>query len=304
MWVQWAGTGVEALAYSPDGRALFVGDASGTVTEWDVSARTKRKLFATEYGVQYGMFCAAGGRFLVTRSHTPVLWDRGSGTEYVQIDPSKLGKFHVTSQYSMRTLPGDDTRLLIENADATAIRTWNTATRAFGPVLCKFGAAYRFSWFDVSPDGGTVALLCDQRPNARLFDLTTGKQSHALDTSDGADRIRFSPDGKTLAVMCAGRLFLGALSAPKVVQVAGAKIYPGLHFSICRPFAFHPTAPVFAALNNKGVATLFDIATLKPLTSLDFALGRHIQALCFSPDGLTCAVGGSNKRFAVFDVDV
>ena len=38
--------------------------------------------------------------------------------------------------------------------------------------------------------------------------------------------------------------------------------------------------------------------------SLDFALGKYVTCAAFSPDGLTCAVGGSNKQFAVFDVDI
>jgi hypothetical protein len=32
--------------------------------------------------------------------------------------------------------------------------------------------------------------------------------------------------------------------------------------------------------------------------------GGGVRALAYSPDGLACAVGRSNKQFAVFDVDV
>ena len=68
--------------------------------------------------------------------------------------------------------------------------------------------------------------------------------------------------------------------------------------------AFHPTAPLFASLNPNKELTLFSLETGAPVRSLDFALGRFVQCVAFAPDGLTCAVGGSNRQFAVFDVDV
>jgi WD40 repeat protein len=71
-----------------------------------------------------------------------------------------------------------------------------------------------------------------------------------------------------------------------------------------RAFAFHPTAPVFVAIDRSKNLTLFSAETGAPIRSLDFALGRNVNCAAFSPDGLTCAVGGSNKQFAVFDVDL
>jgi hypothetical protein len=38
--------------------------------------------------------------------------------------------------------------------------------------------------------------------------------------------------------------------------------------------------------------------------SFDFEQGSRVRCACFAPDGLTCAVGGSNGRFTVFDVDL
>ncbi len=69
-------------------------------------------------------------------------------------------------------------------------------------------------------------------------------------------------------------------------------------------FAFNPALPVFAGLNAKKTLTLFSTETGEAIRSLDFALGKNVKCLCFSPDGLTCAVAGSNKQFAVFDVDL
>jgi WD40 repeat protein len=68
--------------------------------------------------------------------------------------------------------------------------------------------------------------------------------------------------------------------------------------------AFHPTAPVFAAMNARRELTLYRLDTGEAVRSFDFGIGWAINCIAFSPDGLTCAVGGSNKQFAVFDVDL
>jgi hypothetical protein len=84
-----------------------------------------------------------------------------------------------------------------------------------------------------------------------------------------------------------------------------------------RPYwmlAFHPTVPVVALRRRDGLLSLVSLETGEELRTLDFDAGkqppqqspRFSPVICaaFSPDGLTCAVGGSNKQFAVFDVDV
>jgi hypothetical protein len=60
--------------------------------------------------------------------------------------------------------------------------------------------------------------------------------------------------------------------------------------------------------------SLVSLETGEELRTLDFDAGKPppqqslrfspVTCAAFSPDGLTCAVGGSNKQFAVFDVDV
>ena len=217
MWIQTSAGGIGALAYAPDGRSLYAADSTGHVTEWDTAARTRRRTFAIGSTAPFGLFCAAGGRFLVARGHAPLIWDLTSGTVHgrLTLDDSDLG--YVGSPGSPRTDPADDTRLLFVSADHSRIRTWDTATRAVGPDFGAWPDHGKLRWFDVSPDGRFVALV--------------------------------SPD-------------------------------------------------------HAGKVALVERATGRPLRSFDFALGRRALCVCFSPDGLTCAVGGSNKRFAVFDVDL
>lgn len=67
MCVQSIKSGVEMLAYAPDGRTLCVADVGRRVTERDTVTRTGRELFTMTQSAKWGMFCATGGRFLVIR---------------------------------------------------------------------------------------------------------------------------------------------------------------------------------------------------------------------------------------------
>jgi hypothetical protein len=70
-------------------------------------------------------------------------------------------------------------------------------------------------------------------------------------------------------------------------------------------WAVHPALPIIATRNAESHITLFSLDTGEPLRALDFAVGTStVRCVRFSPDGLTCAAGGSNKQFAVFDVDL
>jgi WD40 repeat protein len=112
--------------------------------------------------------------------------------------------------------------------------------------------------------------------------------------------VRFSPDGRTLAVSCGKQVHLWdvATRTRRVEPVTIDNKYGDATFAFC------PSAPAFVALNKQRVLTLYSSETGDAIRSLDFALGRNVTCVCFAPDGLTCAVGGSNKQFAVFDVDL
>jgi len=66
----------------------------------------------------------------------------------------------------------------------------------------------------------------------------------------------------------------------------------------------HPTAPVMAGWNRDWTLKLLNLDTGEPIRAPHFNIGRYTECAAFSPDGLTCAVGGSNKQFAVFDLDL
>ena len=299
MWVQKVGAGVQALAYSPDGRFLYSADRGDCITRWDLAERRGSHLFLVWHESMYGLFFAAGGRFLVTRSPTPVVWEVAEQRIVAQI------AVEWPAPCSMRAHPIDGTILLLNSGRGSGMQTWDPGTRDFGPAPTGWPDLGPLEAFDVSPDGATAALLGRDTRGVVLVDEAGGRM-RAVSTSlrvdwghSRVDWVRFSPDGKVLAVADGVGFGLHDLTGDRFLQVDGAARTGPVPI-----FAFHPTAPVFAALNRERLLTLFHRETGQPIRSFDFALGRKVECVAFAPDGLTCAVGGSNKQFAVFDVDL
>jgi WD40 repeat protein len=296
MWIQKVpGGGVESLVIAPDGRTVYTADSSWWVTEWDTTARGSGKpLFRAQYGLR-GLFFMGRGRFLVARSSVGDVYDTVAGAFY-----GKIG-LNSTGSDSMRPLPGGDDTLLIERGGP---ETWNVIWRQFfsaPPGWITYGPTRDF---DLAPDGRTGVQL-HFTGKVFLIDRTrNGALTAQLELPYAAAQyVKVSPDGKIVVFESQKLGLWNPVSgeyryAPEVVYSQRTRT------PLLPTFAFHPSAPVFAALNTNGALTLFDLDSGKAIRSFDFALGKTVQCVTFSPDGLTCAVGGSNKQFAVFDVDL
>jgi WD40 repeat protein len=288
MWVQkLGGGGVIGLAYSPDGGTLYTTDGGGWLTAWDVAARAGKRLFRVRPNERYyaRAILMCGGRYAVIPvPGTARVWDTAAG----ELLPDPPPGLYAKTLCPAAARPA----VYYLNADRTAIDAYDVTTgvaaRLF-PAPVPSGVLFA----DVSPDGTAAVLLTADRQS--LLARADGTVTPLARPFDAAGR--FSPDGRLLLWMTFNRL--QAWDAATLAVRGDAACHSP--YTLC---AFSPTAPVFAALNPARQLTLFGLDTGAPLRSLDFALGRHVQCAAFSPDGLTCAVGGSNKQFAVFDVDV
>jgi WD40 repeat protein len=299
MWIQKVtGGGVQALAFAPGGRTLYTKDAGGWVSKWDVPNRKGGRAFRPGKGhAFYGGFGLAGhGRYVVAVNDTIVVQDTTTrGAREVNADAL------TNYQYPSYVVQSDPTapRLLTLSADGV-IASWDLAAWSAGPVLCELGETTTYPYFDLMPDGR--ALLCyPGSGRVYLFDAAAGAVVAQFAVNIGPVGFFLgqpAPDGKSALLFSGHHIFVWDLAADAVRAGPIASYLPGTIT------AFHPTAPVFAALDPKRQLTLFSLDTGAALRTLDFDLGAQVQSVCFSPDGLTCAVGGSNKRFAVFDVDL
>jgi WD40 repeat protein len=298
MWIQKvSGGGIDGLAYSPDGQTLYTADSSNTFSAWDVAAQTGRRLFrwsGDDRSLVWGIAVLADGRHLLVNSYAPVVWDLTAGAE--------LARLAAPTPHDALPLPPDHTRLLYRSEDSESLLIWEPERNA---AKARFAGPFHSSIrdFAVSPTGRTVAVVAIYSTLVTVYEVGTmlvHARPHLLGYDGSITGVRYAPDGRALAVFCGKELFLWDLSPSR--QRCGPIAIDNAHGDAT--FAFHPSAPAFVAVNRDKQLTLFSSETGAVLRSLDFALGKAVRCACFSPDGLTCAAGGSNKQFAVFDVDI
>jgi WD40 repeat protein len=292
MWIQKVpGGGVIGLAYSPDGRTLYTADRGCGYTAWDTTTRKGRQVFYI-LGLHGRIALAAAGRYFLVKDYRGVfIWDLVAGAKVDGLDASIA--------YDSVPVPGSN-RVLYRSEDRLSLLAWEPGGAADAQFAGPFPNPVRA--YDLSPDARTIAYTADSTFEAILFDLArkTEKARFPTPSGWGVWGMRFSPDGRILAVFSAAQVQLWDISSR--TRLSGA-VDINTRFGELT-FSFHPSAPVFVAVDREQNLTLFCAEGGEPIRLLDFALGRKVQCVAFSPDGLTCAVGGSNKQFAVFDVDV
>jgi WD40 repeat protein len=182
--------------------------------------------------------------------------------------------------------------------DWLGLRSWYFGPKEAGPELRDWPVTGTIKTHHYDADGKRVALL-SWADVVTVCDVASRKALQTIDMSKRQlQHCRFAPDGDTLVMYAADGITIWDVPS-KSVRVEKVPCD--------RPYwllAFHPTQPLVAVRRKGGLLALIDLRTGADVRALDFDLGAQVACAAFSPDGLTCAAGGTNKRFAVFDVDV
>jgi WD40 repeat protein len=289
MWIQRVGGTVRVLAYSPDARTLFTHDGATWVCAWDVATHTRRKVLKlgdNERGSLYrDRLFVVGDRYLILE---PGGWARG----WDLVADAPLADLPRSLGYSAARPAHTGPAVQFIAQDRKGLETYDVTTgqrRRTHPAPPGLGPLSKFT---VARDGR--AVLIDG--SARAFLVHTDGSAVRLPDAY-CDDVYFSPDGTTLVWLHGGEVHIWN-AADLSVRVPLVSCH-----SASSTFALHPTAPVFAVTSAWREFTLFRLDTGEAIRTFDLNIGTPWCAR-FSPDGLTCAVGGRNKQFAVFDVDL
>jgi WD40 repeat protein len=317
MWFGNVGAAIETIAFSPDSRALYTGiypsAAGNRVDVWDVTARTSRTVVPTGAPEARAWFTPSpDGHHLV-------------GITFRTTQEALLVRDAATGDLISRTeLP----------AHSHAIRLAPDVRSVWGFDYYPDGGWWRWDRFAqappervavpwpgdlrsadlwhtaIHPDGRTFAVG-ERGPTIVVFDTTTGEELARL---QGTPKIplptekvfTFNPAGDRLVVFGGGGI-LTAFEWPSGRLMWIKK--PGGQVGHVRELVFHPTRPIVAYPTPKPPKAWPSVAWFADVNTGDSIPVPHpgfksAGCLAFSPDSLTCAVGGSNKQFAVFDVDL
>jgi RNA polymerase sigma factor (sigma-70 family) len=294
--------GVNALAFSPDGKRLASYDHNMTLRITDAAtgkavrefSLLKQALLANSFTGSDLVFLPGGKQLLIKDGREPVvrLFDLDKGAE-VRAFPCK-GE-HL---YSVAVSPEGKTLAVIEE-DGT-VRLWEVAT---GKERLAFKKHEQYSEaLAFAPDGKTLATGGAEGV-AYLWDAATGKPVHTLDArveqTPGGRKVRpgairslsFAPDGKSLL---SSHGYLIVFWDP-----ATGKELRRQERDRAESVRFLPDGKTLFAGGGRGshgnTCYFLDAATGKPCRRFDGHDSR-VEALAYSPDGkyvATAEEGGS-----------
>jgi RNA polymerase sigma factor (sigma-70 family) len=262
---------IHAVALSPDGKILAVGDKSCQLKLWNVDARKEMAVLAQRADGPEWILCLAfspDGKILASGGvdRHVTLWDVAKKEWKVTLNVaadvyavafSPDGKFLASAggDYprlgpvrSLEEVPTDNYK------EFGQVKVWDLATKE--PRTFFRSDAGRIMSVVFSPDGKTLAAA-GRNGEVRLWDVTTGKERACFHEDNCCvNSVAFSPDGKTLAS--------GSNDGTvKLWDLASGRVESRLkgHTARVKAVAFSP--------NGRILATVGDVPSLYPVNAYD-----------------------------------
>jgi WD40 repeat protein len=308
---------VNDMAFSPDGRTIYLACSDGRVREWHVRPETKPvDRVAGHRAEVWSLAFSPDGSTLASAGddHTIKLWDRrvgrlirtlkghGALVAAIAIDPS--GKRLASASFDKTVWLWDfpsgqprtvlkgheghvravafspDGRNVASGGDDKTVRLWDAASGDVRRVITGHTDLVRGMAFD--PQGGLLASASTDR-TVRVIRLDTGQTLTVLHCPKDSSSVAFTPDGAILGVGDdLGNVTLwdvGDWSRRSLVKLCGNPVW-GLGFT--------PDGRTVAAACGDSKVRLFDPITGQLLLELN-GHAQRVNAVVFAPDGKTLA---------------
>jgi RNA polymerase sigma factor (sigma-70 family) len=293
----WRGglVGIHALAFSPDGKTLAVGEGDRRISLWDVA--TGRRLRRLEGAGYRRILFLPGGKGILSANDALVCWRDAGGKE--------LRRFPLGDRYSASAIAlAPDGKSFVYGGPRYIIRgnqvvgskgklsLWDVAA---GKERRRLDLPRQVVGVALSPDGKTLAYAqvgqLTVLPSVHLVDVATWKELRRIDGR--SLRLAFSPDGKTLAGQGRTCLHLWdvATGRPRLRQRG--------HTGAVDVLSFTPDGKVVVSASREdGAARLWDLATGREVSAFQ---GDWQEISPLRADGTTLLSNPAPNRVSVWD---
>ena len=257
--------GITALAFSPDGTTLVSGSADGMIRFWDTQTQAPLSNRIT--------------------GHTQLM---KAATFFQDSSTLASAAFNgVITLWDVKTLK----RSTVHH---TEHRDW-FVTLAFSPdgtKLVSLGVEEGTPIFGAGAGFGDPAAPYRAYHFIHLTDVKTGRELATLRYTMGAEKLTFSPDGKTVAFRGPGEIRLWNTETGAEVAIPLADLSAGFRdIPWVWALVFSPDGRWLVSSTSKGDIQMWDVATGAALVTFAKWRALRARALAFSPDGALLAAG-------------
>ena len=269
------GSGVGALAFSPDGSHVVSGSWDGTLSLWEVETGESRTHEGHREAVRTVAF-SPDGSHVVSGSWdgTLRLWDVArwrASTSFATAGTSRELRSEGCTVEAVAFSP--DGTHFVAGSDDGALTVWDVATRA-SRELKGFGG--RVTAVAFSPDGRHAICGCEDG-TLRLSEMTSGVSRELEGHCEAVRTVAFSPDG--LQVVAGSDD--GALTVWDVAT--GASLGLEGHRGEVNAVAFSPDGRHIVSGSHDQTLRLWEVSSGASRVLSD--RGHAACAVAFSPDG-------------------
>lgn len=257
-----------SAAFSPDGRWLVVGTRSGWVVVWDLDRSESTPLKRWRHGppaeggseaarneTVFRLAFDSDGRLWSGNHKDCAAWDpardwsevaRRAGLLY---RPTGTLARNVSPARSEVNAAGPNAEWFVQRSEENGLNVVLADNHRVGRISLVDDVRAEddtITDFAVSPDGLLVGAAAEFAGHVKLWSVASGRLLAARHLNERSLRLAFSPDGRTLAVICSERILLYPIVRPAALQLVGLQANPLDDFDLSADserFATHSTVP-------------------------------------------------------------
>lgn len=301
--------GFQSIAYTPNGHVLAL-DNRARLTLWNLDYQRPDRIYSISSSYSFAVLKG----FRSTQGHVGI-YSLTESPDFIRFDlttRSKLPWFNPGSG-SVTDVSDDGTLALVNEEGKFIWRLWELETNRpleeYFELPGESPAEFRYKPA-LSPNNRALAMTVISDQRLLLWHRGDSKPVQLARPGQAQNQRRmfyhflaFSSDPYFLA---------GAQIARKGLVTVWDLPDGTVRWSLPQEefiwaLAVHPSGKLLAVATVGGpagrVVRFLDAANGAEITRFNWNAGR-IQCLAFSPDGLTCAAGSSDRRLVVWDVDM